>query len=139
MNFYQLLIEEDFPDIQMPERLSKFFGSDEHAKYSGKYCSNLPHYRNWPEVDFSNEGLAELFDEYQDCELENEDDRENFLPFASIEDSQFLAVKITNSKCPIYMWEHENGKFYKLASSLDEFLTNNLHDEEGENNSDEEE
>ncbi len=133
MNFYEELIQEHFPEIKVPKRLQIFFGTEEHQKLTGKFVSNLPHYRNWPSVSFLADGIQLLFEEYQDCELEDEDQREHFMPFGSIEDSQFLAVNIIRKDCPVYMWEHENGKFYKLSASLDDFIGDYLHDEEGEN------
>jgi hypothetical protein len=135
MNFYEELIQEHFPEVKLPERLRTFFETDEHKKLTGKFVSHLPHYSDWQKVSFMPNDVKILIEDYQDCDLEDEDKRDTFMPVGALGEGepQFLLVNVKKKDCPIYMWEHENGKFYKLSASLDDFIGDCLHDEEGEN------
>jgi len=129
MSFYEKLIKTHMEDkVKLPKRLKKFF-SGENEQHEGKNVSNLHNYSSDSKnpIFFSNEKLEVLFYEHMDNDLANEDDRFDFVPLASLDDAQYMAVKITEEACPVYMWEHEDGEFHKHSSSLDEFLEN-LHD-----------
>jgi hypothetical protein len=45
------------------------------------------------------------------------------VPFCGVADAgDFFAAKVADVKCPVLYWDHETGKFTKIADSLDSFL-----------------
>ena len=105
---------------KLPKRLENFYKNNEAKKYQGKEVSKLPGYtaQTKLKVKFVKQGF-ELFEENGI----NQELNQKLAPLAKlVGEEQFLTVNIKNPKCPVSMWEHENGKFYPVAPSLDIFL-----------------
>ncbi len=108
--------------VQVPKRLAAFFQNREAEKYKGFHISGLPlHTRDTRlKVTF----VGEKFDLFDENGI-NRETHPQWMPLCRLgggEDPEFLAVKLTNPKCPVAMWLHEDGKFYPVAVSLDKFL-----------------
>jgi tetratricopeptide (TPR) repeat protein len=85
-----------------------------------RYVYGLPHYGLSTKMKLE---LVELGDD--DLLEEHEidvDENPNWLPFAMFKDEpQFLAIS-TQSPYPVAMWEHEDGKFYPVWETFDDFV-----------------
>ena len=87
----------------------------------GRYVYGLPHYGLNTKMKFKlvELGDLDLFEE-NDIDLE---ENPNWLPFAVFKDEpQFLAIS-TQAPHPVSMWEHEDGKFYTVWSTFDDFVS----------------
>ena len=104
----------------MPKRLADFYKNREGDAYKGFFIQGLPHYTRDTKLKVSFVKGLGLFTE-NDI---NPETHPEWMPLCRLSggESQFLAVKITNPKCPVFMWEHEDAKFYPVAPSLDLFL-----------------
>ena len=87
----------------------------------GRYVYGLPHYglSNKMKIKLVELGDMEIFDE-NDIDV---DENPTWLPFAMFKDEpQFLAIG-TQAPYPVSMWEHEDGKFYPVWETFDEFVS----------------
>lgn len=85
-----------------------------------RYVYGLPHYglNVKLKIQLVELGDMELFDD-NDIDV---DEHPTWLPFAVIKDeSQFLAIS-TEAPYPVAMWEHEDGNFYPVWPSFDDFV-----------------
>jgi hypothetical protein len=104
----------------VPAGLSKAVAkSQKHV--DGRYVYGLPHYEINAKlkVNLVELGDMELFEE-NDIDV---DENPTWVPFATFKDeSQFLAIG-TAAPYPVAMWEHEDGKFYTVWDTFDDFVS----------------
>ncbi|MBW1295547.1 hypothetical protein [Aquimarina litoralis] len=116
---------ESWSEISIPERLKTFYLS-EIETYEDHTIANLP---GWDpscefDLDFSLDTISELMDRHSDwIQTASESDQCQYIAFSSLDDeTDFLAVNITNENCPIYFGNHETGGFQMIYKTLDNFL-----------------
>lgn len=104
---------------QVPSGLAKAVAKA--AKHVDKrYVWGLPHYglNVKMQIRLVELGDMDLFDE-NDIDVE---ENPTWLPFATFKDEpQFLVVGV-QAPYPVAMWEHENGKFYVVWETFDDFV-----------------
>jgi hypothetical protein len=85
-----------------------------------RYVYGLPHYglNEKMKITLVKLGDTDVFDE-NDIDV---DENPTWLPFATFKDEpQFLAIG-TQAPYPVSMWEHENGQFYTVWETFDDFV-----------------
>ena len=86
-----------------------------------RYVYGLPHYGLNVKMRIN---LVELGDtgQFEDSDIDVEENP-HWLPLATFKDEpQFLAVS-TQVPYPVAMWEHEDGKFYTVWETFDDFVS----------------
>jgi tetratricopeptide (TPR) repeat protein len=87
----------------------------------GRYVYGLPHYGLNNKMKFH---LLELGDMglFEENEIDV-DEHPHWIPFAMFKDEpQFLAIG-TQAPYPVSMWEHEDGNFYTVWETFDDFVS----------------
>lgn len=108
------------------ERLEIFYRS-EIDKYQDYILEEAPGY--FPEgmqvwIDFSVDISLLMKDHKEMLNDESNKDNRIYLPFATLVDTiDFYAIDVSDSKCPVYFGDTEDGDFKKHANSLDDFLS----------------
>lgn len=108
------------PTAPLPDRYESFLKNHEYKKYANFCAPKLPGYADGSivPVKFLRKSDEGLFDE-NDVDASA---RKKYVPFAELGDEpQFLVLGRTPA-APVYMWEHEDAKFYKVSPSLEQFL-----------------
>jgi hypothetical protein len=108
----------------LPKRLERFYKTSEAARYKGFVAKGLPYYTRDSKVKitFVKPGPALLEENDVDSDIHFQ-----WMPLARLRDeAEFLAVKLTSPNCPVYLWWHEDQKFYPVAKTLDDFLKQKL-------------
>lgn len=100
----------------LPERLRRFFGDGEAAKYDGLFA-DPPSYASRLRVRFLPLGSKAAAERTSTKHAA-------WIPLCAIgsEESQFVAVDTRSADCPVAMWSHESDTMLAYEPTLDDFL-----------------
>lgn len=87
----------------------------------GRYVYGLPHYGLNVKMKIHLVELGDM-DHFEENDIDV-DENPTWLPFALFKDeSQFLAIS-TQAPYAVAMWEHEDGNFYRVWETFDDFVS----------------
>lgn len=116
---------KSYSNTPIPKTLQEFYHT-EHEKYTDCQIANLP---GWApdcqfDLDFSESTIIELMDRHKDwITSESKNDNCNYIPFSSLGDeTDFLAINISQTDCPVCFGNHETGEFIIIYNTLESFL-----------------
>lgn len=118
-------ILKSYINISIPKTLLQFY-LYRYEKYTERQISNLP--GRAPDcqfsLNFSESTIIDLLGKHKGwIERESKLDNCEYIPFSSLNDeTNFLAININQSDCPVYFGNHETGKFTLIYNTLESFL-----------------
>lgn len=111
-----------YRDVPLPAVYWRFFSEGEYLRYPKAFVRTLENHGPDPvEINLVSSTLLKWEELLDDSDLDP-DDAKDYHPMAVLpQASEFLAIDKTKEEAPVFLWNHETGRFHPQYESFDAF------------------